>query len=84
MAVRIRMTRIGRKNRAFFRIGVYDSRTRRNGRCLENLGWLDPFATTQEKQLSLDLARTKHWLSLGAQPSPKAKVVLKQAGITVP
>jgi small subunit ribosomal protein S16 len=78
--VRIRMNRMGRKNHPFYRIGVYNSLTRRDGKCIENLGWYDPFATTPEKQLSIRLDRAAYWLSVGAQPSPKTGVLLKKAG----
>lgn len=81
MAVRIRMNRMGRTNHPFYRIGVYHSQTRRDGKCIENLGWYDPFANVPEKKLSVDLARSQYWLSVGAQPSPKVAVLLKQAGI---
>lgn len=84
MAVRIRMTRIGRTNRPFFRIGVYESRTRRNGRCLENLGWLDPLSKDPNKELSLNIERACHWLSVGATPTHKTKQLLKKAGVNLP
>lgn len=82
--VRIRMSRLGRKNRAFFRLGAYESTVRRNGRCLENLGWYDPFATTETKQWNIDLERVIFWLSKGAQATPKTAVLLKKAGVTFP
>lgn len=81
MAVRIRMSRIGRKNRPFFRIGIYESRTRRNGICLENLGWYDPIAEIPEKQLSINLERINYWRSVGALPTPKVAALLKRAGV---
>jgi small subunit ribosomal protein S16 len=81
MAVRIRMNRMGRTNHPFYRIGVYHAQTRRDGKCIENLGWYDPYATTPEKQLSVDLDRSKYWLSVGAQASPKVAVLLKKAGV---
>lgn len=84
MAVRIRMTRTGRRNRAYFRLGAYDVRSPRNGRCLEQLGHYDPEAKTDEKKLVLDADRIRHWLSVGALPSDKVAVFLKARGIIGP
>ena len=81
MAVRIRMTRTGRRNRLSFRLGAYDSRTPRDGRCLELLGFYDPGAKTEERRLVLKDERIKHWLSVGALPSEKVTVLLKNKGI---
>jgi len=84
VAVRIRMTRTGRRNRAYFRLGAYDVRTPRNGRCLEQLGHYDPQADSDEKKLVLKPDRIRHWLSVGAQPSEKVAVFLKARGIIGP
>ena len=81
MAVRIRMTRTGRKDRACFRLGAFDSRTRRDGSCLEVLGHYEPGATSDEKKLVLKGERIKHWLSVGAQPTEKVAALLKQRGL---
>ena len=81
MAVRIRLTRTGRRNRASFRMGAYDSRSPRNGRCLEFLGFYDPGAKTEERRLALKAERIQHWLSVGALPTEKVAVMLKQQGI---
>ncbi|HNZ65852.1 MAG: 30S ribosomal protein S16 [Planctomycetes bacterium] len=81
MAVRIRMTRLGRCNRPFYRIGAYDSRSPRDGRCLENLGWYNPVEQNVDQQLKVDIQRTEHWLSVGALPTPKVAYLLKKAGI---
>ena len=82
MAVRIRMTRVGRKHRPFYRIGAYDSRTPRNGKCIDKLGWYDPLLDA-EKQFVIDIERANHWLSVGAQPTPKTAILLKKAGISL-
>ena len=84
MAVHIRMTRTGRRNRAYFRMGAYDARTPRDGRCLEQLGHYDPQAETDEKKLVLKPDRIRHWLSVGALPSEKVAVFLKARGIIGP
>lgn len=81
MAVRIRMTRTGRRNRTSFRLGAYDSRTARDGRCLELLGFYDPGAKTEERRVVLKAERIRHWLSVGALPTEKVASILKQKGI---
>src|ERR1043165_5710382 len=68
MAVRIRLTRTGRLNRPFYRIGVYDSRTRRDGRIIEQLGYYDPLLSTGTLW-KLDRDRLQFWINRGAKPS---------------
>ena len=68
MAVRIRLTRMGRIHRPFYRIGAFDGQTRRDGRCLEYLGTYDPMETTGQR-VKIDKERAEYWLSVGAQPS---------------
>src|SRR3954471_6140401 len=63
------MQRSGRKNRPFYRIQVVDSRVRRDGVGVEQLGWYDPCARDATKQLNLNEERAKYWISKGAQPS---------------
>lgn len=74
--VRIRMQRLGRTHRPFFRITAIDQRTRRNGRCIEQLGWYNPLEKEPEKQLHLNEERIKYWLSVGAQPSDTVRDIL--------
>ena len=78
MAVRIRLTRMGRKNLAQWRVAVFDSRTRRDGKFLEMLGLYLPHEKP-EKKFRLDVDRYKHWLSVGALPSPAVGRLLKHA-----
>ena len=80
MAVAIRLTRMGRKNLVKWRIAVYDRRTRRDGRYLENLGTYNPHAKPEEK-VALDLARYKHWVGHGALPSEAVARLLKHTGV---
>ncbi len=80
MAVRIRMTRIGKRNSPFYRIGAYDSRTQRDGKCIENLGCYDPLK--DGKGTVLKEERIKYWLSVGAKPSPTVSDLLKQNKIS--
>ena len=81
MAVKIRMSRMGRRHRPFFRINVIDSRTPRDGRVLEKLGQYDPLEKDAEKQLVLNTERAMHWLSLGAAPSDTVSDMLVKLGV---
>lgn len=63
----------GKKDRAFYRIIVADSRLPRDGKYLEKLGWYNPF--DEKNQAELDGERLGHWLSVGAQLTPKAKSI---------
>lgn len=67
--VRIRMKRMGRPHRPFYRISAIEKTVRRDGKVLENLGHYDPMATDETKQIMINEERVKHWLALGAQPS---------------
>ncbi len=80
MAVRIRFTRTGRKNLPFWRIAVFDGRTRRDGRYLENLGTYDPRKTKPEEKVKIDVERYQHWISAGARPSEAVERILKHTG----
>ena len=80
MAVRIRLTRTGRKNLALWRIAVFDGRTRRDGRYLEDLGTYDPHKDKPEEKVKIDMGRYSHWLSTGARPSEAVERILKHSG----
>lgn len=67
--VRIRMKRLGRRRRPFYRINAVDVTTKRDGKFLEQLGWYDPMIKDDSKGIVLDVERIKHWLAQGAQPS---------------
>ena len=81
MAVKIRMMRLGRRHRPFFRINAMDSRNPRNGRILEKLGHYDPLEKDVEKQLVLDLDKIKAWIDKGAEVSDSVTDILKKKGI---
>ncbi|NQV34453.1 MAG: 30S ribosomal protein S16 [Phycisphaeraceae bacterium] len=81
MSVKIRMTRMGRRHRPFFRINVIDSRSPRDGRVLEKLGHYDPLVKEADKQLVLNTERAMHWLSLGAIPSDTVSDMLVKLGV---
>ncbi len=80
MAVRIRMKRMGRRHRPFFRICVMDGRNPRDGRVLEELGTYDPMISDVDARAVLNGERIGYWLSVGAQPSDKVGVLIKKYG----
>ncbi len=67
----IRMTRMGRKKRPFYRIVVTDSRKRRDGGWIESIGYYNP--VSENKEINVDQERLNYWLSVGAQMSPTVK-----------
>ncbi len=80
MAVRIRMKKLGRKHRPFYRICAMDQRTPRDGRVLEELGTYDPMVPETDARARLRGERIKYWLGVGAQPSDRVKVLIKKYG----
>ncbi len=80
MAVRIRMKRLGRKGRPFYRLCALDIRTRRDGPVLEELGHYDPMVKETDARAVLKADRIDYWLSVGAQPSERAQVLIKKYG----
>jgi small subunit ribosomal protein S16 len=83
VAVRLRLKRLGRRHRSFFRIVAVDSRNPRDGRVAEELGWYDPQAKQVDQQVKLNRERVEHWLGVGAQPSDTVRQILKRQGIRV-
>ncbi len=77
MAVKIRLKRIGAKNKPAFRIVVADGRSPRDGKCLEELGTYLPH--NKNVNFTLDVERAKYWLSKGAQPSDTVASFIKKA-----
>lgn len=77
--VRIRLTRKGARNAPFYRVVVADSRSPRDGRFIENLGYYDP--TENPQIVSLNVERARHWLDHGAVPSGTVKSLFRQQGI---
>ncbi len=78
MAVRIRLKRIGAKNAPAYRIVVADSRSPRDGRFIEELGYYDP--KKKADTFRLDLERVKYWLNKGAQPTETVASLIEKAG----
>ena len=76
----LRLKRMGRTHRPFYRLNAMDQRSPRDGRVIEDLGWFDPIAP-EDKQLNLKADRVDYWLSVGAQPSQTVKGLLKRIGV---
>lgn len=81
MAVKIRMTRMGRRHRPFFRINAIESRAPRDGRILEKLGHYDPLEKDADKQIVINKERVEFWLGKGAMPSDTVAQILSRQGI---
>jgi small subunit ribosomal protein S16 len=77
--VTIRLARGGAKKRPFYHLVVIDSRTSRDGRFIERVGFYNPVARGQEERLRVDVARADHWIAQGAQISDRVKKLLKDA-----
>lgn len=81
--VRIRLARTGRKNKAYWRIGAFDARTRRDGRAIEYLGSYDPHQEKDEDKVQVNRERVEYWLGKGAQPSETVAQLLRKQGLTI-
>jgi small subunit ribosomal protein S16 len=75
--VSIRLARGGSKRRPFYHVVVSDSRSPRDGRYIERLGFFNPQARGQEEALRLDSERIDYWVSQGAQPSERVSSLIK-------
>ena len=75
MAVKIRLRRMGAHNKPFYRIVVADSRSPRDGRCIEEIGYFNPM--TNPEEIKLDLEKAEKWISNGAQPTERVKSIIK-------
>lgn len=80
MAVKIRMKKMGRHARPFFRVCAIDSRFPRDGKVIEELGFYDPMLKDTDARAQLKGERIAYWLSVGAQPSDKVSVLIKKYG----
>ena len=79
MAVKIRLRRMGQKKAPYYRIVVADSRSKRDGRCIEEIGTYDP--NLEPSAVTVDEEAAKKWLAAGAQPTEVVAKIFKQAGI---
>jgi len=78
VAVKIRLKRLGKIRAPYYRIVVADSRTKRDGRVIEEIGKYHP--TEEPSFIEVDSARAQYWLSVGAQPTPQVAAILKLTG----
>jgi small subunit ribosomal protein S16 len=79
MAARIRLTRVGATKQPTYRVVVADSRKPRDGRAIEILGHYNP--RTDPVEFSVDVEKTKAWLSKGASPTDTVERLLRAAGV---
>ena len=79
MAVKIRLTRMGKKKNPFYRIVVADERTRRDGAPIEEIGYYDPM--TNPATIKVDAEKATKWLNNGAQPTETVRSLLKKSEI---
>ena len=79
MATKIRLKRIGRRIRPFYRLVVMDSRKRRDGAAIEELGWYNPIDS--DHSFDIKYERIIHWLQEGAIPTNAAHKLLRRSGI---
>jgi len=81
LAVRIRLKRMGRKKRPFYRIVVADSRAPRDGKTLESLGYYNPLP--DPPQIKINEERLFHWLGQGAQVTDTVRSLMRREGLTL-
>ena len=79
MAVKIRLKRIGAKKSPFYRIVVADSRSPRDGRFIEEIGYYNPL--TEPKTVKIDNERAQNWLGNGAKPTDSVDKIFKMSGV---
>lgn len=79
MAVKIRLKRLGAKKAPFYRIVVADSKSPRDGKFIEEIGYYDP--TKEPSVINVDAEKAKKWLSTGAQPTETVKRIFKIGGV---
>jgi small subunit ribosomal protein S16 len=80
MSVVIRMKKMGRKHRHFFRICATDPRNPRDGRVIEEIGTYDPHVSETDARTSFNEERLQYWLGTGAKPSERVSVLIKKYG----
>ena len=77
--VQIRLRRMGAKKAPYYRIIVADSRSPRDGRCIEEIGTYDPL--TEPATITVDAEKAQQWIKNGAQPTDTVKALLKKANV---
>ena len=76
--VKIRLRRMGAKKAPYYRIVVADSRSPRDGRCIEEIGTYNPL--TEPATVTVDVEKAQTWIKNGAQPTDTVKALLKKTG----
>ena len=79
--VKMRLMRMGRKKAPFYRVVAVDARQKRDGQYIEQLGWYNPVANSEDLKLNLNAEVCKKWIGFGAQPTDTVKSLLRKAGI---
>ncbi len=79
MAVKIRLKRMGAHKKPFYRVVVADSRSPRDGKFIEEIGYYNPL--TNPADVKIDGEKAKKWISNGAQPTETVKSLFKKSGI---
>ena len=79
MAVKIRLRRMGAKKAPFYRVVVADSRSPRDGRFIEEVGYYDPMKDPAE--IKLDAEKVQKWIASGAQPTDTVRALINKSGI---
>ena len=77
--VKIRLRRMGAKKAPFYRVVVADSRSPRDGRCIEEIGTYNPL--TEPATVNVDVEKAQTWIKNGAQPTDTVRTLLKNAGV---
>lgn len=77
--VKIRLKRMGMKKMPFYRLVVIDSRSARDGRAIEEVGYYNPM--TNPAEVKIDAEKAKKWLGNGAQPTDTVRDLLKKSGV---
>ena len=77
--VKIRLRRMGAKKAPYYRIVVADSRSPRDGRCIEEIGTYSPL--TEPATITVDAEKAQQWIKNGAQPTDTVKALLKKANV---
>lgn len=83
MALKIRLRQQGRNNRPFYRLVLTDTRSPRDGKYIEALGWYNPFEEELDKSIFMDAERVQHWLNIGAQLSERAESLVTKVAPTI-
>ena len=77
--VKIRLKRMGAHKKPFYRVVVADSRTQRDGRFIEEIGYYDPI--TDPATINIDADKAKEWIGKGAQPTDTVRKLLKKSSV---